>query len=150
MSPAKRKTKAEDAENAKTADKAETAQAAEKPAKAKKAKKAEVAAPVVRAKGASERLMGVLIAPHVSEKAARATESAQQYVFRVRTDASKPEIKAAVELMFEVQVERVQTVNVLGKNRRFGRLEGKRPDWKKAYVSLKEGQTIDLSGQAQA
>jgi large subunit ribosomal protein L23 len=117
---------------------------------AKKKAKAEIAASAPKAKGASERLMTILIAPHVSEKAARATESAQQYVFRVRTDASKPEIRAAVELMFEVKVERVQTVNVIGKDKRFGRFQGKRPDWKKAYVSLKEGQSIDLSGQVQA
>ena len=117
---------------------------------AKKKAKAGAAAPAAKAKGASERLMTVLIAPHVSEKAARATESAQQYVFRVRKDASKPEIRAAVELMFEVKVDRVRTVNVIGKDKRFGRFAGKRPDWKKAYVSLKEGQSIDLSGQVQA
>ena len=119
---------------------------------AKKKAKAEVAAsaPAAKPKGASERLMTVLIAPHVSEKAARAQETSQQYVFRVRKDASKPEIRAAVELMFEVKVERVRTVNVIGKDKRFGQTLGKRPDWKKAYVSLKEGQSIDLSGQVQA
>ena len=88
--------------------------------------------------------MTILIAPHVSEKAARAAESAQQYVFSVRKDASKPEIRAAVELMFEVKVERVQTVNVIGKDKRFGQMQGKRPDWKKAYVTLKAGDRIEF------
>jgi large subunit ribosomal protein L23 len=97
-----------------------------------------------------ERLMTLLIAPHVSEKAARAGENANQYVFRVRTDATKPEIRAAVELMFSVAVDAVQVVNVAGKSKRFGRSLGKRNDWKKAYVSLKAGQSIDLSGLAQA
>ncbi len=97
-----------------------------------------------------ERLITLLVAPHISEKAARATESANQYVFRVRTDATKPEIRAAVELMFKVEVEAVQVINVGGKVKRFGRFSGKRPDWKKAYVSLKAGQTIDLTGQAPA
>jgi large subunit ribosomal protein L23 len=101
-------------------------------------------------KAGKERLMTLLISPHVSEKAARASESANQYVFRVRTDATKPEIRAAVELMFDVAVSAVQVVNVAGKGKRFGRSLGKRNDWKKAYVSLKAGQTIDLSGPARA
>ena len=108
-------------------------------------------APAARAPVASrERLMTLLIAPHVSEKAARATEAANQYVFRVRPGATKPEIRAAVELMFDVSVAAVRVVNVMGKDKRFGRSRGRRPDWKKAYVSLKAGQSIDLSGQAQA
>jgi large subunit ribosomal protein L23 len=93
-----------------------------------------------------ERLMNVLVAPHVSEKAARAAESGNQFVFRVRTDATKPEIKAAVELMFEVKVDSVQVVNVEGKAKRFGGRPGKRSDFKKAYVRLAEGQTIDFAG----
>jgi large subunit ribosomal protein L23 len=96
----------------------------------------------------SERLTTILVAPHVSEKAARVGEKANQYVFRVRTDATKVEIKAAVELMFEVAVEGVQVVNVGGKTKRFGRFNGRRNDWKKAYVSLKDGQTIDFAGAA--
>jgi large subunit ribosomal protein L23 len=98
----------------------------------------------------SERLTTILVAPHVSEKAARAAEKANQVVFRVRTDATKPEIKAAVELMFDVTVDSVQVVNVGGKNKRFGRFNGKRNDWKKAYVSLKDGQTIDFAGATKA
>jgi large subunit ribosomal protein L23 len=93
-----------------------------------------------------ERLSNVLLAPHVSEKSARVAEQGGQYVFRVRTDASKPEIKAAVEFMFDVKVRSVQVVNQLGKNKRFGRFQGKRSDWKKAYVRLQTGQTIELGG----
>jgi len=93
-----------------------------------------------------ERLINVLIAPHVSEKSARVAEQGGQYVFRVRTDASKPEIKAAVELMFDVKVQSVQVVNQVGKRKRFGRFEGRRSDWKKAYVRLQAGQAIELGG----
>ena len=93
-----------------------------------------------------ERLMTVLVAPHVSEKSARMAERDNQVVFRVLRDASKPEIKAAVELMFEVKVDTVRVVNVAGKSKRFGGRPGKRSDFKKAYVSLAEGQTIDFAG----
>jgi len=102
------------------------------------------------AKHPTERLLNLLIAPHVSEKAARATERANQYVFKVRTDATKPEIRAAVQMMFSVEVDAVQVVNVEGKKKRFGQSFGRRSDWKKAYVSLKAGQTIDLGGNAKA
>jgi large subunit ribosomal protein L23 len=112
----------------------------------KSAKAARTATPV----RASERLINLLLAPHVSEKAARATEKTNQYVFRVRTDATKPEIRAAVELMFSVAVEAVQVVNVGGKQKRFGSSLGRRSDWKKAYVSLKAGQSIDFSGGVKA
>jgi len=93
-----------------------------------------------------ERLMAVLIAPHVSEKAATVAEKGNQIMFRVARDATKPEIKAAVEFMFEVKVEAVQTVNVAGKAKRFGGRHGKRSDFKKAYVKLAQGQTIDFAG----
>jgi len=93
-----------------------------------------------------ERLMTVLLGPHVSEKGARIAEGANQFVFRVRRDASKPEIKAAVELMFEVKVDQVNVVNVAGKQKRFGQRLGRRQDFKKAYVRLAPGQSIDLSG----
>jgi len=93
-----------------------------------------------------EQLMSVLLAPHVSEKAARASESGNQFVFRVRGNATKPEIKAAVELMFEVKVQAVQVVNAEGKEKRFGQRIGHRSDIKKAYVRLAEGQTIELGG----
>jgi large subunit ribosomal protein L23 len=93
-----------------------------------------------------ERLMQVLVAPHVSEKGARVAEQGNQIVFRVARDATKPEIKAAVELMFEVKVDAVQVVNVAGKAKRFGGRAGRRSDWKKAYVKLAQGQTIDFAG----
>ena len=93
-----------------------------------------------------ERLMTVLIQPHVSEKAATLAEKANQYVFRVRDDASKAEVKEAVELMFEVKVEGVNLLNRPGKTRRFKNVPGKRSGFKKAYVRLQAGQTIDFTG----
>lgn len=95
-----------------------------------------------------ERLMKVLLAPLVSEKSAMAADSGRQFTFKVATDATKPEIAAAVELMFEVDVEKVQTINVNGKRKRFGQINGKRKDWKKAMVKLKEGQDIDFAAGA--
>jgi large subunit ribosomal protein L23 len=93
-----------------------------------------------------ERLMQVLVAPHVSEKAATVAEKGNQVVFRVLRDATKPEIKAAVELMFEVKVDAVNVVNVAGKAKRFGGRPGRRSDTKKAYVKLAAGQAIDFAG----
>ncbi len=90
-------------------------------------------------------LMKILMAPVISEKSTRLADTENRYVFKVRRDASKPQVKKAVELMFDVQVESVQLMNVKGKAKRFGRMLGKRPDWKKAYVRLKAGQEIDLS-----
>ena len=92
----------------------------------------------------SERLFQVLLAPHLSEKGMEEKSRRNVHVFRVRTDATKTEIKRAVELAFDVKVESVRTVNVLGKTRRVGRNQGKRPDWKKAYVRLQDGQDIDF------
>ena len=92
------------------------------------------------------RLAQVLVAPIVSEKATSAAEKNNQVLFKVLRDATKPEIKAAVELMFEVKVDTVRVVNVAGKAKRFGGRPGKRSDFKKAYVSLAEGQTIDFAG----
>ncbi|BBF87953.1 50S ribosomal protein L23 [Aquitalea sp. FJL05] len=92
-----------------------------------------------------ERLLQVILAPVVSEKSTMVAEKHQQVVFRVATDATKPEIKAAVEMLFNVKVEGVSTVNVKGKVKRFGRTFGRRKDWKKAYVSLVQGQEIDLT-----
>ncbi len=90
-----------------------------------------------------ERLLKVLQAPLVSEKSAIAGEM-NQVVFRVASDATKPEIRRAVEMLFEVDVEDVRVVNIKGKNKRFGQMQGKRSDTRKAYVRLKEGQDIDL------
>lgn len=95
-----------------------------------------------------EHLMNVLIGPHVTEKTTMVQGNYNQYAFRVRRDAKKPDIKAAVELMFDVKVESVQTVNQGGKSRRFGKTTGRTQDWKKAYVSLAEGQIIDLERSA--
>ncbi len=92
-----------------------------------------------------ERLMRVLIAPQVSEKSTYVGEKRNQAVFRVVADATKPEIKAAVELMFKVEVNGVSVLNVKGKHKRFGRSEGRRRSWKKAYVSVKAGQEINFA-----
>jgi large subunit ribosomal protein L23 len=97
-----------------------------------------------------EGLMNVLVAPHVTEKTALAMQNANQYAFRVRRDASKPDIKAAVELMFEVKVADVNVINEPGKTRRFGKTPGRTQDWKKAYVRLAPGQTIDYEASRKA
>lgn len=90
-----------------------------------------------------EKLMTILLAPRVSEKAMLLRQNSQ-YVFKVRTDATKQEIAAAVKELFKVDVEKVRVCNVQGKQRRFGQITGQKKSWKKAYVILKEGQTIDL------
>ncbi len=89
-----------------------------------------------------ERLMTVIRGPHLSEKAHLAAEK-NQVVLKVRTDATKKEVKQAVELLFEVKVEGVQVVNVTGKNKRFQQRQGRRSDWKKAYVKLAEGSSVE-------
>ena len=93
-----------------------------------------------------ERLMQVLLRPHISEKSTRTADNHRQVVFAVDRTATKAEIKAAVEKLFEVKVEVVQVANMPGKTKRFGRTPGKRQDWKKAYVKLKEGNDIDFLG----
>ena len=93
-----------------------------------------------------ERLMQVLLAPQISEKATYVADKHDQVIFRVASDATKPEIKAAVELLFKVEVEAVQVANVKGKVKRFKGATGRRKGWKKAYVSLKPGQDIDFMG----
>ena len=91
-----------------------------------------------------ERLMQVLLAPQISEKATYVAEKHEQVIFRVASDATKPEIKAAVELLFKVDVESVQVANVKGKVKRFKGAVGRRKGWKKAYVCLKAGQEINF------
>ncbi len=91
-----------------------------------------------------ERLLKILLAPHVSEKSNRAAEQHNQVVFKVLRDATKPEIKGAVETLFNVKVKDVTVVNVKGKRKRFGAVYGQRSDWKKAYVSLEAGHEIDF------
>lgn len=92
-----------------------------------------------------ERLLQVLLAPQISEKATLIADKNEQVVFRVASDATKPEVKAAVELLFKVEVKAVQVANVKGKQKRFGKAFGRRKDWKKAYVSLKPGQEINFA-----
>lgn len=92
-----------------------------------------------------ERLMKVLLAPLVSEKTARIADSNRQYAFKVVPDATKPEIRQAVETLFDVKVTNVQVANMRGKMKRFGQMLGKRSNWKKAYVTLAEGQDIDFT-----
>ncbi|MBO9491025.1 50S ribosomal protein L23 [Endozoicomonas sp. G2_1] len=93
-----------------------------------------------------ERLLKVLLAPNISEKATVAAEANNTVVFKVATTATKAEIKAAVEKLFEVKVEGVRTLNVKGKAKRTGARFGRRSDWKKAYVTLAEGSDIDFVG----
>ena len=92
-----------------------------------------------------ERLLQVILAPVISEKATMLADKREQVIFRVATNATKPEIKAAVELLFKVEVEGVQVANVKGKNKRFGRFNGRRSDWKKAFVCLKPGQELNFA-----
>ncbi|MEO7464361.1 MAG: 50S ribosomal protein L23 [Nitrosospira sp.] len=99
-----------------------------------------------------ERLMQVILAPQVSEKATYIAEKHNQIIFRVVQDATKAEIKAAVELMWKAQnieVKNVQVTNIKGKEKRFGRFMGRRSNWKKAYVSIKNDQEINFSEIAQ-
>ncbi|MFC1503056.1 50S ribosomal protein L23 [Pseudomonadota bacterium] len=96
-----------------------------------------------------ERILKVLRAPHISEKATTAAENANTIVFKVAVTATKKEIKAAVEKLFEVEVKSVNTLVAKGKTKRQGAREGRRNDWKKAYVILKEGQDIDFAGSAE-
>ena len=98
------------------------------------------------ARANQERLMQVILGPHVSEKSTAAAEGASQVVFRVRRDATKPEIKKAVELMFEVEVDSVSVVSMPGKRKRFGMRAGQQSAWKKAYVRLAPGQDLDFIG----
>lgn len=91
-----------------------------------------------------ERLMKILLEPRVTEKSTQIGEKHRQFVFKVTSDANKPEIKQAVELMFEVQVDSVRIVTVRGKNKIFKQIRGRRPGWKKAYVTLKPGFDIDF------
>ncbi len=93
-----------------------------------------------------ERLMKILLAPHISEKATTVAERHKQFVFHVARDATKPEIKKAVELMFDVKVAGVRVVNLKGKTKRFGTTLGRRKHVKKAYVSLEPGYDIDFMG----
>ena len=139
---------------AKTDPKADKAATDAKPAKAPAAKAAakkpaakKAHAGAKRSAHAEGRLAQILVAPIVSEKATMAAEKHNQVLFKVLRDATKPEIKAAVELMFKVTVDSVQTVQHKGKSKRFGKSTGRRDHIKKAYVSLAAGQELNFSGE---
>lgn len=93
-----------------------------------------------------ERILKIILAPHMSEKAAIAAEKRREYVFEVIADATKPEIKSAVELLFKTEVHSVRVMNVKSKPKRFGKIEGRSKGWKKAYVTLQPGQEISFAG----
>ncbi len=93
----------------------------------------------------AERLMNVVLAPVVSEKSTLVADKNRQYVFRVADSATKPEVKAAIELLFKTKVQSVTVSNVKGKAKRFGRFSGRRRNWKKAYVRLVAGQEINFA-----
>ena len=96
-----------------------------------------------------ERVFKVLVGPHISEKASVLADGKSQFVFKVAVDATKLEIKKAVESLFSVKVDEVRTVNVQGKTKRTARGLGKRNDWKKAYVALQAGQDLDFASSAE-
>ena len=153
MSPAKAKTAPEKDKSAPKAEKA--AAPAEKPVKAAKAPKT-AGKKVVDIKDAppkpasQEKLIAVLLAPHITEKTSLAMQDTNTYSFRVRRDSTKPDVKAAVELMFGVKVSKVNLVNETGKTRRMGKGQGRTQDIKKAYVRLAPGQTIDYEAKLKA
>jgi large subunit ribosomal protein L23 len=95
-----------------------------------------------------EKMMQVLLRPVVSEKSTALADSSRQFVFQVAREASKPEVRQAVEKLFKVQVDEVRLANVKGKAKRFGAVQGRRKDWKKAYVRLKAGFDIDFAAGA--
>jgi len=157
MSPAKKEAAAKPEKVAKV-EKAAAPATPEKdkaPAKAAKAPKT-AGKKVVSIKDAppkpasQEKLIAVLLAPHITEKTSLAMQDSNTYSFRVRRDSTKPDVKAAVELMFGVTVAKVNLVNETGKTRRFGRLMGRTQDIKKAYVRLAPGQTIDYEAKIKA
>jgi len=96
-------------------------------------------------KHSAERLMTVVLAPVISEKSTRVADKNRQYVFHVTDSATKPEIKAAVELLFKTKVDSVTVSNVKGKKKRMGKFAGRRRNWKKAYVCLAAGQEINFA-----
>lgn len=95
-----------------------------------------------------ERLLKVILAPHISEKSSSGTADKRQYTFKVAINASKPEVRSAVEQLFNVKVESVRIIKMKGKSTRFGRTQGKRSDWKKAMLTLCEGSEIEMAAEA--
>jgi large subunit ribosomal protein L23 len=140
--------KAEKAEKA--APKAKAAKSPTTPEKSNKGKKVVSIKDAPKKAASQEKLIAVLLAPHITEKTSLAMQDANTYSFRVRRDSTKPDVKAAVELMFGVKVSKVNLVNETGKSRRFGKLQGRTQDIKKAYVRLAPGQTIDYEAKLKA
>ena len=134
--------------SASKADKAPAEKVA-KPAKVKKAKVVDIK-DAAKKVASPERLINVLLAPHITEKTSLAMQNNNSYAFRVLRESTKPEIKAAVELMFGVKVANVNVVNETGKTRRMGKGQGRTQDIKKAYVRLAPGQTIDYEAKLKA
>ena len=146
MSPAKKEAAPKAAKIEK-----EGAVKAPKAAKPAKTKKVVDIKDAPAKKGTShEKLIAALLAPHITEKTSLAMQNTNTYSFRVRRDSTKPDIKAAVELMFGVKVAKVNLVNEIGKSRRFGKVQGRTQDIKKAYVRLAPGQTIDYEAKLKA
>ena len=149
MSPAKKAApKADAAKDVKAVPDVKVA--ADKKAPQKVSKKPKVKAVVAERKPSQEKLINVLLAPHITEKTSLAMQNNNSYAFRVRRDSTKPDVKAAVELMFGVKVAKVNLVNEIGKTRRFGKTLGRTQDLKKAYVRLAPGQTIDYEAKLKA
>ena len=144
MSPAKKAAAKADIK----ADDVKAVAAPKAEKKAKPVKKTKVVA--VERKASQERLINVLLAPHITEKTSLAMQNNNSYAFRVRRESTKPDVKAAVELMFGVKVAKVNLVNEIGKTRRFGKTIGRTQDLKKAYVRLAPGQTIDYEAKLKA
>jgi large subunit ribosomal protein L23 len=148
MSPAKKvEAKVEAKSEPKVAAKVDDIKVA---AAKKVAKKAKVKAVVVERKTSQEKLINVLLAPHITEKTSLAMQNHNSYAFRVRRESTKPDVKAAVELMFNVKVAKVNLVNETGKTRQLGKVRGRTQDIKKAYVRLAPGQTIDYEAKLKA
>jgi large subunit ribosomal protein L23 len=139
--------KADKAAKPEQADKAAVKAKAPKAAKASTKGKKVVDIKDAPKVASQEKLINLLLSPHITEKTSLAMQNANTYSFRVLRNSTKPEIKAAVELMFGVKVAGVQVVNETGKSRRFGRLQGRTQDIKKAYVRLAPGQTIDYEAK---
>jgi large subunit ribosomal protein L23 len=135
-----------------SAAKKEAAPKADKPAAKSKTTKGKKVVDIKDAPkvAGQERLINLLVTPHITEKTSLAMQNANTYSFRVRRDSTKPDVKAAVELMFGVKVSKVNLVNETGKSRRFGKLQGRTQDIKKAYVRLAPGQTIDYEAKIKA
>ena len=144
MSPAKK-------EAAVKAPKADKAEKVASPAKSSKPKKVvDIKDAPAKKVASQEKLIAALLAPHITEKTSLAMQNTNTYSFRVRRESTKPDIKAAVELMFGVKVAKVNLVNEIGKSRRLGKVQGRTQDIKKAYVRLAPGQTIDYEAKLKA